>query len=81
MQIEKGKFEIPNIGRARNGKYSKIFNEFAHGNEQMMKVTFDSDKKARDCYYAFNMLTKRCVEFNDFKVLKRKLEVYVIREG
>ena len=80
MEIEKGKFEIP-FGRGPKGKYSSVFMEFASGNEEMMKVRFESSKEAVNCYRSFVEITRRNSEFKRFKVIKRGLDVYVVREG
>lgn len=82
MQIEKGKFEIPARmnDRMRNSKYASVFREFANSNEQMLKITFDSNKEAMNCYHVIRETIKRHGEFAKLNVLKRKLEIYVVRE-
>ena len=80
MQISKGKFEIPSP-RQENGTYAKAFREFANGNEPMMKVTFDTDKEVKNCYCTYKLMVKRHDELGKFKVLRRKHDIYVVREG
>ena len=84
MQIKRGSFDIPRR-EARVGKgYTKAFREFAEGDgdEPMLKITLDSNNEALDCFRAIDAAIKRDKnKFGTFKVAKRKLDVYVIREG